>query len=79
MDGTLNQFIRLLDIANELDTNLTRSTIMTVVPGIICVGGVWFLHFGIVSSVILFNMGLVASLSNGLLPLIKHQKDKRLS
>ena len=79
MDGTLNQFIRLLDIANELDSNLTRSTIMTVVPGIICVGGVWFLHFGIVSSVILFNMGLVASLSNGLLPLIKHQKDKRLS
>jgi Cu2+-exporting ATPase len=79
MDGSLNQFIRLLDIANELDTNLTRSTIITIIPGVICVGGVFFLHFGIVSSVMLFNMGLVASVSNGLLPLIRHQRDKRVS
>lgn len=77
MDGTLKQFIRLLDIANELDANLSRSTIMTVVPGIVCVGGVLFFHFGIVSSLILFNIGLGASVLNALLPLIKHQGDKR--
>lgn len=71
MDGTLKQFICLLDIAYELDASLTRSTIITIIPGIICVGGVWFFHFGIVSSVILFNLGLVASLVNGLLPLIR--------
>ena len=76
MDGTLNQFIRLLEIANDLDTNLTRSSYMTVVPGIICVGGVLFLHFGIVSSLILFNIGLAASVSNALMPLLKHQREK---
>ena len=76
MDGTLNQFIRLLDIANELDSNLSRSSIMTIMPGVICVGGVLFFHFGIVSSLILFNMGLAASVSNALLPLIRHQREK---
>ena len=77
MDGSLNKLIPLLDIGNELDANLTRSTIMTIVPGIICVGGVLFLHFGIVSSVALFNMGLVASVSNAMWPLIKRQRSKQ--
>ena len=73
MDGTLNQLIPLLDVAQELDTNISRSTIMSIVPGIITVGGVYFLHFGIVASLILYEIGLVASLSNAMLPLIKRK------
>ena len=73
----VNQLIPLLDIANELDANLTRTTILTVLPGLICVGGVFFLHFGLVSAIMLYNIGLAASVSNALLPLIKHQRNKR--
>ena len=47
---------------------------MIIVPGIISVGGVFFLHFGLVSSLTLYNLGLAARVSNGLLPLLKHQR-----
>lgn len=47
---------------------------MTILPGIICVGGVFFLHFGVLSGMILYYGGLVVSLSNALLPLITHQR-----
>jgi len=74
MDGTLKHLIPLLDIAQELDTNINRSTIMSIVPGIITVGGVFFLHFGLIASLILYESSLVTSLSNAMWPLIKHQK-----
>lgn len=68
MDGTLNNVIGLLDIAQNLDTNLSRGTIMTIVPGIICVGGVFFIHLGVVSAILLYNIALWASVLNALLP-----------
>jgi len=71
MDGTLNKLLRLLDIANQLDTNLTRSTIMTIVPGLICVGGVFFFHLGLAGSLIMYKLSLAASVSNAMLPLIQ--------
>ncbi|MEN8215227.1 MAG: heavy metal translocating P-type ATPase [Pseudomonadota bacterium] len=74
MDGTLKQLIRLLDIANDLDANLSKSTMMTMLPGITCIGGVFFLHFGLNSAMMLYNLSLSASVSNAMLPRIKHYK-----
>ena len=76
MDGTLNNLVALLDLAKELDQNLTSNTVLSILPGMICVGGVFFLHFGLVASIVVYNMGLAASVLNALLPLIKHQRDK---
>ncbi|MEM7535184.1 MAG: heavy metal translocating P-type ATPase [Chloroflexota bacterium] len=70
MNSNLNQLIPLLDIANSLETNLNRGMAMTIVPGIICVGGVIFFHFGLFSGLVLYYGGLVASLSNALIPLV---------
>ena len=74
MDGTLNKLIPLLQIAQDLDRNLKQSTVMTVLPGIICVGGVFFLHFGLVSAILLYNTSLISSVSNAMWPLFKHQR-----
>lgn len=76
MDGTLNQLIPLFDIAADMDRNFSRSTVMGMVPGIICVGGVFFFHFGLVSAILLYNLSLVMSLGNAMLPWIKHQREK---
>jgi heavy metal translocating P-type ATPase len=78
MDESLNQLIPLLDIAQDLDSNLKISTIMTVLPGIICVGGVFFLHLGLTSAIIWYNVSLLASVSNALLPLKTHQSKKQV-
>jgi len=76
MDESLNQLIPLLDIAQDLDTNLKQSTAMTVIPGLICVAGVFFLNFGIVTSILLYNIALISSALNAMLPLFKHQRAK---
>ena len=71
MDGTLNQVVYLLNLSKELDNNLKTSEIMSIIPGAICVGGVFFLNFGIISAIVLYNLGLLASVSNALLPFVK--------
>ena len=76
MDETLNKLIPLLDIAQDLDRNLKQSTVMAVVPGLICISGVFFLHFGLVSSIVLYNIALMSSVSNAMWPLFKHQREK---
>ena len=76
MDGTLNQVIPLLDIAETLDRNLSSSVMMTIIPGVACIGGVFFFHLGILSAITFFNIGLIASVSNALRPLIKHQRER---
>jgi len=77
MDSTLNQLLLLVDLAREMDTNLKTSTVMTVVPGVICVGGVFFFHLSILSSILLYGGSLALSVSNAFLPLIKYQGQKQ--
>ena len=79
MDNSLNKLITLLDIAQELDTNLSRSIAFTMLPGIVCIGGVYLFHFGLVNAIMLYNIGLGISVSNALWPLFKHERKKSRS
>ncbi|MGB0385591.1 MAG: heavy metal translocating P-type ATPase [Ardenticatenaceae bacterium] len=72
MDSSLNELIPLLDLSTSLDANLNRSLVMTVLPGVMCVGGVLFLHLSIMGAIILYYSSLAASLSNAMWPLIRH-------
>jgi Cu2+-exporting ATPase len=74
MSGNLNNLEQLFDLGNQLESNLNVSLMATVIPGVIIVGGVFLLHAGVVSAVILNNCGLFAGVSNSMLPLLKHQK-----
>lgn len=78
MDESLNQLVPLLNLAEELDSNLSNSVVMTVLPGIICAGGVFFFHLGLLSAIVWCNVALVASLSNAMLPLMKAKKSALL-
>ena len=69
----------LLKLAEDLDSNLSNSVVLTVLPGIICAGGVFFFHLGMVGSLMIYNLGLTTSISNALLPLVKHEINKRQS
>ena len=76
MDGSLNKLILLLGLAKEMDINLKSSLVLTSIPALICIGGVFFFNFGLVSAIMLSNMGLAVSVSNALLPLLKYEKEK---
>jgi heavy metal translocating P-type ATPase len=73
MDSTLNQLGKLFDIAKEFDKNLETSLIITIAPGLMCISGAFLLHFGIMASVLLNQVGLIIGTANSVWPLIKHR------
>jgi len=76
MDGTLNHLEQLFQLASEFEETMHTNFLSTIVPGVICIGGVYFLHFGIAMGMGLYYVGSAVGLSNTLWPLVKHQEDK---
>jgi Cu2+-exporting ATPase len=76
MDESLRHLSQLFDLANELEKNLNAGLITTIVPGLVIVGSVFLLRMGLVGSIIVFNVGLLAGVANSMWPLISHQMGK---
>lgn len=68
LDTSLNRIIDLLDISQSFESNMNVNLMTTMVPGLICIGGVFFLHFGILPAIMLYNAGLVAGIGNAVRP-----------
>lgn len=75
MDSGLNHLPWLFDFSNELDNNLRRGFALTVIPGVICIGSVYLLHFGVLAASLLYNAGLASGVTNAML---LKQKDPKL-
>jgi len=73
MDQTLNQLCPAFDIARDFDANMRVSSIATIVPGVIGLTGAFFLHFGMVTPIILNNLGLAVGLGNAMRPVWKQR------
>ena len=68
----------LFDIADNLDSNMRRGFLTTIIPGLFCVYGVYFLHYRIFAAIVLYNIGLVAGVANALSPGLKGDSSTRL-
>ncbi len=73
MDGTLTNLNLLFDIASDFELNMDNNLKTSVIPGIICLGGVFFLNFGLFTGMIIYNLSLLAGLINAMIPLLQHQ------
>jgi heavy metal translocating P-type ATPase len=65
----------LLDLADLFDENMKKNLMISIVPGAICIGGVFLLHFGIYASMILYYTGLAVGVVNSISPIKNSQKD----
>lgn len=74
MDESLSQLPHLFELAHEFDANLKTSFSAIVSCSLMTLGGVCFLNFGLLSTILLKNVGLVIALANSMLPRLKHQK-----
>lgn len=74
MHGTLHHLPLLFQLADEFEETMHTNLLTSIVPGVICIGGVYFLHFTLAMGMGLFYAGSAVGLSNTLLPLIKHQE-----
>lgn len=69
MEESLNRLIDLFDISRQLADNLKTSWRIILVPNLLCIGGAFFLGFGVMSSVFANNVAVIAALGNSLMPL----------
>jgi Cu2+-exporting ATPase len=74
MDETLRQLPCLFDLSNRLERNMRTGFVISVIPGIMCVGGVYFFHIRIITAGILYNLCLMAGVGNAMLPKLKALK-----
>jgi Cu2+-exporting ATPase len=79
MDGTLNHLPSLFQFVDEFEQTMDRNYLISTVPGVIIIGGVYVLHFGIALSMGIFYLSCFAALGNVLLPLVKYQEEQALT
>ena len=72
MDASLDQLRHLFDLTKAYDANMRANHVASMAPGMIVIGGVFLLHFGIIASIMLYNIGLVAGVANSMAPLLRN-------
>ena len=77
MDGELTQMNFLFNVADAYEKNMQQNWFTTMVPALVCVGGIFFLHFHVLAGVVLYNMGLTAGVANAMSPLVQYSPDKQ--
>ncbi len=77
MDGTLNRLELLFQLVDEFEDTMHSNFLSTIVPGVICIGGVYLLHFGIAMGMGICYVGSAIGLANTMWPLVEHQDDEK--
>ncbi len=75
MGEELTHLPLLFDIADRFDENMKNNLMISVVPGAICIGGVFLLNFGIYASMMLYYAGLAIGVVNSTRPIKSPQQE----
>ncbi|MCV6636936.1 heavy metal translocating P-type ATPase [Candidatus Albibeggiatoa sp. nov. NOAA] len=75
MNGSLTPLFKLFELTDDFEKNMNHNLFLSIAPGILNIGGVYVLHFGLATSMSIFYLGSVAGLANTLLPFIKHHNE----
>jgi P-type E1-E2 ATPase len=68
MDQTLEKLVMTFEIAQDLESSMNLGIALTVAPGVVGLGGAFFLGFGMVAPIMLNNFGLLLGLLNAWSP-----------
>jgi P-type E1-E2 ATPase len=71
MEDSLGKLLQVYDVATELQRNTKRSWRMIVGANAVCIVGAIFGNFGVMHSMVFNQIGGLAAVANGLLPLRK--------
>ena len=73
MDSTLSHLEQLFHLADKYEDTMKSNLAISIIPGVITIGGVYLLHFGAATGMGLFYFGMIVGLGNVFWPLAKHQ------
>ena len=68
MDESLKQLPILFDLATRLEKNMRTGFVTALIPGVMCVSGVYFFHIGVITAGVLYNLSLGIGVVNAMLP-----------
>ncbi len=66
----LTHLLVLFELGEHLHNRMRGNLVISIVPGIITIGGVYLLHFGLVAAYLLYYTGFAAGIANAMLPLV---------
>jgi heavy metal translocating P-type ATPase len=70
MEGNLNKLQSLFEIAQAFESNMRTNYWLTIMPGVICLGGIFLFNFNVVGGMATYYMGKIVGLGNTMLPLL---------
>ena len=70
MQQSLEKIEDFFNLAKSFEKNQHVGLATTFIPGVICIGGVFFLHFSLVNALMLYNISAIAGIGNALRPLL---------
>jgi Cu2+-exporting ATPase len=77
MDEDLEQLVHLFTVAKGFNRNLTQCLTIAAIPGLLNIYGAFFLHFGLISSVICNQIGMWSGIENATRPLLAQRRADR--
>lgn len=76
MNGTLTPLNQLFKFSDEFEQVMRTNYKISIIPGMINIGGIYLLHFGLATSMFVFYAATLFGLVNTFSPLVKHQDTK---
>ncbi|MEM7183346.1 MAG: heavy metal translocating P-type ATPase [Spirochaetota bacterium] len=74
MDESIAELDNLFEISSDFNANQKKGLTAVFLPGVMCVSGIFFLHLGIFSTFIFYNISALAGLTNSMLPRLLSSK-----
>ncbi len=74
MDDNLQQFPKLFELSESLESNYKKSLLWDIIPNMICIGGAYFFHLGVYGALGIYSIGLAGGVLNGIFPALKAKK-----
>lgn len=76
-DATLQELEQVFVLAKAFDANMRANLWTTLVPGYICIGGVFFFGMGLYPAIMLANLAMLVGVGNAMLPLLTVQPQRQ--
>lgn len=66
MDEDLKSFLWVMDMSREFEARQNSNLMISIVPSVICTGGVFLFHFGLYMAMVFYYSGVVVGIGNSL-------------
>lgn len=75
LEGNLHKLPALFELSRDFENNMRICMITNIVPSIILIWGIFYLHFSIYTAVLFYNVTFLISIANAMLPRLRMRKE----